>query len=85
MNKKPDVNVLSVTLFNETNNGNQSGCKTFHSVRKEKNRGWTLIFFCKNDLSFKTLEVSNSNTDVIEFVNVKLHSPNKKKINIIGI
>ena len=29
--------------------------------------------------------MSNCNTEVIEFVHVKLHSPNKKTINIVGI
>ena len=29
--------------------------------------------------------MSNCNTEVIEYVHVKLHSPNKKTINIVGI
>ena len=39
----------------------------------------------KDDLSFKALEVSKSNSEVIEHVHVKLHSSNKKTINIVGI
>ena len=45
-------------------------------------QGW---IFCRNNLSFKALEVSDCNTEVIEYVHVKLHSPNKKTINIVDI
>ena len=84
LNKKSDIIVLSEMWFNETNIDNLPGYKAFNSVRTKKTGGG-LSTFCRNSLSFKALEVSNSNTEVIEYVHVKLHSPNKKTINIVGI
>ena len=47
--------------------------------------GGGLSIFCRIDLSFKTLEVSKSTSEVIKHVHVKLHSSNKKTSNIVGI
>ena len=83
MTKKPDLIVLGETWFNDTNNCNLPGNKAFNSVRTEKTGGGLLIF-CRNYVSFKVLEVSNSDTEVHEHAHVKFHSPYKKTINIIG-
>ena len=63
---------------------NLPGYKAFNSVRTKKQRGG-LSFFCRNDLFFQALEVSSSNTEIIEHVHVTFHSPNKITINIVGI
>ena len=47
--------------------------------------GGGLSIFCRDVLSFKALEVSKSNSEVIEHVHVKLHSSNKKTVIIVGI
>ena len=40
--------------------------------------GGGLSVFCRNDITYIALEVSNSNTEVIEHVHVKLHRSNMK-------
>ena len=62
--------------------GNLPGYKAFNSVHTEKNCG-ELFVFCRKDFSFKALEVSNSNVEVIEHVYVKLLSANKKKWTLL--
>ena len=44
-----------------------------------------LSISCRNDLCFKASEVSKSNFEVIKHVHVKLHSSNKKTINVYGM
>ena len=85
LNRNPDAIVFSETWFKETNIDGLSVCIAFNSIRTKKKTGGGLWIFCRNDLSYNDLEVSNSNTQVIEHVHVKLHSPNKKTINNVGI
>ena len=50
-----------------------------------KKTGGGVSIFCRHDLSFKALEVSKSNSEVLEHAHAKLHSSIKKIINIVGI
>ena len=84
LNKKPDVVVLSETWLKDGSYDDLPGYKAFNSVRTEK-LGGGLSIFCRNNLDYKILEVSNSNTEVMEYVHVQLHNANKKPINIVGI
>ena len=89
LNKKPDVIVLSETWFRPEKIGNIPGYRSFNSVRTEMRAGHGGVsVFCRNDLSLKLIEVSNVNTEIIEYVHVKLISKginDNKNINIIGI
>ena len=68
--------MLSETWFKIKNIDNFPGYKGFNSVHAKKNCG--LQIFCINDLTFKALEVSDLNTEVIEHAHVKLHNLDKK-------
>ena len=84
MNKKLYIILFSDTSFNETNIDKLPGYKAFKSVHIEKTDGG-LSKFNSNELSLKDKKVSNSNTELIGHVHFKLHSPNKKTINIVGL
>ena len=55
------------------------------NLYKWKKKGCRVSIFYRNDLTSKALKVSNSNTELVEHVHVKVHSPNKKTIKIFGI
>ena len=44
-----------------------------------------LAIFCRNGLCFKASEVSESNSEVFDHINIELHSSYKKTINTVDI
>ena len=56
MIKKPDINVLCETWFNETNIDYLPGNKAFKTVRTKKNRRWTLNFYVENIYLLKLMK-----------------------------